>query len=313
AAHMFFAPGVKRLLRTHPSLADRIRELDPHFNPKQLSTLAASALKTVPAFSAAEMVKANPADLVRDPTKLVTLAAAAAVIPDTQPPPVAVQPAAVATKVGQLETLHIAQARELRLALPESLREFVESTGRARALVLALLLSRDDAVRERQFELLAKTTSDEDLAIIRATLPVAMSLEPMLRLPALLQIFPALRRLAIADRQTLAKVADNLIRADARVDVFEFCLAHLLATLLRDELEARAPHGNLTLADGETDIQVLFAMLAQFGTDDPREARMAYEAGMQTVLPMRRPPYLAIEDWPQRLADSLRRLEKLQP
>jgi hypothetical protein len=40
---------------------------------------------------------------------------------------------------------------------------------------------------------------------------------------------------------------------------------------------------------------------------------MAYEAGMQAVLPMRRPPYLAIEDWPQRLADSLERLEKLQP
>jgi hypothetical protein len=40
---------------------------------------------------------------------------------------------------------------------------------------------------------------------------------------------------------------------------------------------------------------------------------MAYEAGMQLVLPMRRPPYVAIEDWPQRLADALRRLEKLQP
>jgi len=28
---------------------------------------------------------------------------------------------------------------------------------------------------------------------------------------------------------------------------------------------------------------------------------------------MHRPPYLAIEDWPQRLSDSLRRLEKLHP
>ncbi len=168
-------------------------------------------------------------------------------------------------QVGQVETLHIAQARELRLALPETLREFVESTGRARALVLALLVSRDDAVRERQFALLGKSISDEEMAVVRATLPVAASLEPMLRLPALLQIFPALRRLPITDRQTLARLADNLIRADARVDVFEFCLAHLLATLLRDELEARAPHGSTTLDQAEADIQVVFATLARFG------------------------------------------------
>jgi len=319
AAHMFFAPGVRRLLRTHPPIEERIREIDPQFNAKQLSTLAANALKSVPAFSAAEMVKANPADLVKDPTKLATLVAAASGVADPSPAAAAaaatsaaVKPEAIAAKVGQLETVHIAQARELRLALPDTLRDFVESTGRARALVLALLLSRDDAVRERQFDLLGKSISEEEVAVVRATLPVAASLEPMLRLPALLQIFPALRRLPIADRQQLAKLADGLIRADARVDVFEFCLAHLLATLLKDEIEARAPHGNVTLDQAETDIQVLFATLAQFGASDAREARMAYEAGMQMVLPMRRPPYLSIEDWPQRLADSLRRLEKLQ-
>lgn len=327
AAHMFFAPGVDRLLRTHPPIEERIREIDPQFKPKQLAALAEEALKSVPAFSTAEIDKANPtelarrasaADMVKDPAKLATLAAAAASVANAAAAApagtasVAVKPSAVAAKVGQLETLHIAQARELRLALPDTLREFVESTGRARALVLALLLSRDDAVQERQFALLGKSISEEELTVVRATLPIAASLEPMLRLPALLQIFPALRRLPIGDRQKLARLADNLIRADARVDVFEFCLAHLLSTLLRDELEARAPHGNATLDQAEADIQVVFATLARFGADGADEARMAYEAGMQTVLPMRRPPYVVIEEWPQRLADSIRRLEKLQ-
>jgi hypothetical protein len=315
---MFFAPGIARLLKTHPPIEERIREIDPQFKAKQLPALAAEALKRVPAFSATEMATANPADLVKDPTKLATLVAAAtlgagAPAAAARASAAAVIPAVVAEKVGQLGTLQIAQARELRLALPETLREFVESTGRARALVLALLLSREDAVREAQFGLLGKAISDEELAVVRATLPVAASLEPMLRLPALLQIFPALRRLSIGDREKLAKLADNLIRADARVDVFEFCLAHLLATLLKDELEARTPHGNVTLDHAENDIHVLFATLAQFGASDANQARMAYEAGMQTVLPMRRPPYVAIDDWPQRLADALRRLEKLQP
>jgi Zn-dependent protease with chaperone function len=310
-AHMLFAPAfTRRFPRTHPTIAQRIRELDPRFDVKRLPALAAEALKKVPVFDAAEVAKVNAADLAKNPASLVALAAAASV---AAAPAAAPSAATIADKVGQVGTLHIEQARALRLALPESLREFADSAGRARALVLALLVSRDDAVREQQFALLARTSSVEELGVIRDTLPIAASLEPMLRLPALLRIFPTLRRLPIAERQSLAKLADNLIRADARVDVFEFCLAHLLATLLRDEIEARAPHGDLSLEDAEADIQVLFSTFARFGAEDSNRARMAYEAGMATVLPMRRPSYVADPDWAQRLAESLRRLEKLQP
>jgi hypothetical protein len=180
-------------------------------------------------------------------------------------------------------------------------------------VVLALLLSREAPVRERQLEMLARALPVADVGAVQDVFPVAQSLEPMLRLPALLQVFPALRRLPLVERQSLARLADNLIRADARIDVFEFCLARLLGTLLRDEIEARAPHGNVSLAAAQSDIQVLFAVLASFGASDERQARMAYEAGMQSVLPMDRPPYAAIEDWPQRLSESLQRLEQLHP
>src|SRR6185369_2434746 len=142
-------------------------------DPAKLATLvaAASGLAETPGVAAAARVGATATAGGGD----IAGGGAGATAP--------VQPDVVAGKVGQLETLHIAQARELRLALPETLREFVESTGRARALVLALLLSRDDAVRERQFVLHARGTTGEELAVIRATLPVAASLEPMLRLP----------------------------------------------------------------------------------------------------------------------------------
>ena len=49
-------------------------------------------------------------------------------------------------------------------------------------------------------------------------------------------------------RKTLLQLADDLIRADARIDVFEFCLAELLAHAAADEMDARAPHGTLSLA-----------------------------------------------------------------
>ncbi len=40
---------------------------------------------------------------------------------------------------------------------------------------------------------------------------------------------------------------------------------------------------------------------------------MAYEAGMSTVLPMRRPAYQQLNDWAQRLGAALPRLDDLHP
>jgi hypothetical protein len=54
-------------------------------------------------------------------------------------------------------------------------------------------------------------------------------------------------------------------------------------------------------------------VLASFGATDERQARMAYEAGMQSLLPMNRPAYQAIEEWPRRMSEALSRLEKLHP
>jgi Zn-dependent protease with chaperone function len=333
AAHMLFAPGLSRLFATHPPLTERIRALDPHFDVKQLPRAAAQALAAVPAFSAEELDRARVARATEDiaaprsepareieaqisKTGAISEAPAGRQGAEALAPvatSVAVKPQTIAEQVGSVDTLHIEQAKALRLALPSELSEFVESTGQARAIVLALLLSRERNVCEHQLAMLEKNLPLTDIGAVRDAIPIAENLPPMLRLPALLQVFPALRRLPIAQRQSLARLAENLIRADARIDVFEFCLARLLGTLLRDEIDARAPHGNVSLADAVADIQVLFAVLATFGAKDERDARMAYEAGMQCVLPMIRPAYAVLDDWPRRLGQSLLRLEKLHP
>jgi hypothetical protein len=318
AAHMLFAPGVSRLFATHPPLAERIRALDPHFDVRKLPETGAKALSLIPAFDAAELresmvsrATAHAAATAAGELALVDEPVAGA--PNVVDAPVRAQPQKVSAQVGFVDSVHIEQAKALRIALPESLREFVESTGHARAVVLALLLSHEPAVRERQLALLGKAMTDAQLEDVRAAEPLTEALAPMLRLPALLQVFPALRRLPIGERQALASLTDKMIRADARIDVFEFCLALLLATLLRDEIEARAPHGTLTLKDVTAEAQVLFVVLSSFGATAEADARRAYEAGMHTLYPMDRPPYATVEQWPRRLAEALQRLEKLHP
>jgi Zn-dependent protease with chaperone function len=337
AAHMFFAEGLSRAFATHPPLLERIKEIDPHFNPKDLPQIAADLQRKADLADTLAAASARPSTAPEAPrpgnlaTQLsglgrsmtqgagaavpaaVLASAGAAAVGPGGVAPAAAAATAVAAQVGRPETMHIEQAKAMRLALPEGFRHFSESSGHAQALVLALLLSRDPAVRQRQLEILTQQLGAANVAVVEEAAPLADSLDPMLRLPALQQIFPALRRTTPQQRRALGRIANDLIYADSRLDVFEFCLAKLLESLLDDELNARTPHGKLSLEDAQNELFVLFVTLAQLGAHDDQSARVAYEAGMSSLFPMRRPEYSHLPDWPERLSAALPRLESLHP
>jgi hypothetical protein len=315
AAHMFFADGLSRVFATHPPILERIRELDPHFDPRELEAAAAEPDQdpTVAEVAGHGGVAASQAGGGLGgvgqiaPANVVPGAAATGAATSNSPA------SHFATQVGRPDMAHIAHAQAVRLALPQPIRELTESPGGAQALVIALLISSDPAVRDQQLAMLSKSANAASLAVIQRVIPLAQALDPMLRLPALQRSFPSLRRSTVPQRRALGQLATQLIHADARIDVFEFCLAKLLETLLNDELDATAPHGTVTLEGAVSEIALLFSVLAQIGTQDERAARESYEVGISTVLPMRRPPYSPAADWAQKLSAALPRLEQLHP
>ena len=318
AAHMFFADALSRVFATHPPILERIRELDPHFDVRELERAAAEPDQQPSLAEFAGQAGATAGDGATaaarsqfaggGPGRFGQIATGARV------GGVGIDHATRAVaQVGQPDTAHIEHAQAVRLALPPGARELTESPGGAQALILAMLISTEPAVRDRQLEFLAKSTSPASVAIIQRVLPIAHDLNPMLRLPLLQRAFPSLRRLTVPQRQSLARLVNELIHADNRIDVFEFCLAKLLETLLNDALSASLPHGKLTLEDEVSEISLLFATLAQLGAQDEQAARMAYEVGIASVLPMRRPPYAAAPDWQLKLSAALPRLEQLHP
>jgi Zn-dependent protease with chaperone function len=307
AAHMFFADALSRVFATHPPILERIRELDPHFNVQELERAAAEPDQQP---SLAEFAGQAGASGFAGQAGAAGIAAGAG----SRIGGIGVAQATRAVaQVGKPDTAHIEHAQAVRLALPPGARELTESPGGAQALILAMLISTDPAVRERQLQLLTKTTNAASVAVIQRVLPIAHDLNPMLRLPLLQRAFPALRRSTVPQRQSLARLVNELIHADNRIDVFEFCLAKLLEMLLNDELSASIPHGTLTLEDESNEISLLFATLAQIGAQDEQAARMAYEVGIASVLPMRRPPFAVTPDWQQKLSAALPRLEQLHP
>jgi Zn-dependent protease with chaperone function len=306
-AHMLFAAGLPRLFATHPSIEERLRELDPNFKASELPALAAAAARDADRLresdaSLGAVKKEQPHSSAASFSGTVSSFAARAN-----------DAGVIAAQPGNIGTEHVRYAERARVAIPEPLRDFVESADHARALVLAVLASKVPEVEAEQRRILESAYGPEFTARVFALRPMADSLVPALRLPAVQQLFPTLRRVSLAERQKLRDVVAQLALADARIDVFECCLTLLLASL-HDELEAGgAPHGSASLLQEVDAIHTLFAILAAQGTGDGALARRAYEAGISVVLPEHRPSYRDVAQWPKELGDALARLAGLRP
>jgi Zn-dependent protease with chaperone function len=302
-AHMLFAAGLPRLFSTHPPIEERLKALDPSFRAGDLPKLAAEAARD------SERQRAD--DAARPPGFPGDARGASSFAPADR----SVRGHAahdIAALAGTIAHENVRYAENARVAIPEGLRDFVDSADHARALMLVVLASNVPEVRSEQRRILEAAYGDEFAARVFAMQPLADSLAPALRLPAVQQLFPALRRLSPADRQRLRDVVAQLANADARIDVFECCITLLLASSL-DDLEAGPMHGSASLMNEIPAIHQLFAILAAQGSGDDQRARRAYEAGISVVLPEHRPAFESIAQWPKALADSLARLANLRP
>jgi Zn-dependent protease with chaperone function len=301
-AHMLFAAGMPRLFATHPSLEDRLKALDPSFRIAELPALAAAAARDAQRLRQLDSARAA-----------VSPRGAAASLHTAPAAALANEAAAIAAQAGTIATEQVRYAEHARTAIPEGVREFVDSADHARALTLALLVSRVPAVLDAQRRILDEAYGAEFTAHVLAQRGLAESLAPELRLPAVQQLFPSLRRLTLAERQKLRDVVGRLALSDARIDVFECCLTLLLASSLYDELEAGAQHGSGSLLQEVDAVHVLFCVLAAQGAIDKSRAMPAYEAGISVVLPQHRPAFRDIDAWPVALKDALARLVHLRP
>jgi Zn-dependent protease with chaperone function len=301
-AHMLFVPGLDAFFATHPPLGERVATLDPSIRPERLAEVAAAHQlaweRSLPPPEAPATVVADAQDAARRLEALLVPAVAAE----------------VADSVGNPDTVQIAQVRSLRLALPPELAAAAESPERSRALLLATLLSHRPAERVAQRAAIVEGFGATAAAEVDAALAPAGALPRLLRLPAVCELFPALRRLPRGERARLAGLVQRLAAVDRDVDVYEFCLGRMVYNALVDELEARESHGAGALGTAFAPLGILFSVLATHGAAASEQAAAAFEAGIARVLPgPRRPPLEVPADWPRRLWSALSRLEALHP
>jgi hypothetical protein len=175
-----------------------------------------------------------------------------------------------------------------------------------------LVSSDETALRESQFQLIDKQLGSAAVEAARAVAPAADALPALQRLPAVLQLFPVLRALPDSERQTLAGLLREMVRADGRISVFEYSLEKLASRALLPQAAARPPHGRAGIEERAQPLGIVFAVLARHGARDAAQAHHAYEAGIAPLLPRERPGYSVIEDWVPLFDGALDELRSLQ-
>ncbi|WP_028914604.1 M48 family metallopeptidase [Pseudoxanthomonas sp. J31] len=308
--HMLFGQGMalSSLMATHPPLVERIRRLEPSFDPQQLRQLQA------------RWHAAPPDGLAED---LALGLAARDAVPGLPPPlppreaRMAVAPAAVSGQVAAPAEDDYRQAHGLVENLDPELRALARQREAAMPLLLALVLDADAAVAARQLQEVAARCGEAVAARTRQLRQERLqALHPALRLPLAALAFPVLRQQPRPQLDAFLGAVEAMVHADGRVSVFEYCLSRLLQVQVREALDPsrHARFGRNKAPGVRREFATLLAVLAQAGhPGDPEGARRAYLAGLQRVLPRDHLPYAPPAQGVQALDTVWEPLDALAP
>ena len=315
-AHMLFGDGVgySALFATHPALVDRIKRLQPRFDPAEFDEIAAdwSQPRRVgesddPEASLAGFAPARRSSKQASEARSGVLPGASAEM--------RLSAVAVAEQVGHPDSGDYRAAAALSQAIPAALGAAAHGREESVSVVFALLLNADDAVRRRQLDLIGHYYDAGTAAEVEALAAQTAALHPMQRLPLAAMAFPALRRHPRPKLQVFVIVLKQLIKADGRVSLQEYCLAKLVGIQVIDALNPSATRvmGRIRLSEAAAELRDLFSVVAEYGHDDAESARRAYVLGINEVLPAEKPSYAPPRDWAMALDRALPRLDLLAP
>ncbi|OLT46696.1 peptidase M48 [Saccharomonospora sp. CUA-673] len=288
-SHMLFGEGGKRrsMLATHPPLPERIRALDPSFDPNELRALSQ------------KWSQQPPSGLHED--------AALGLAPAGSPPPppqeqpgaagnvAAAHVSAVAGTVGMIggsdgqggQRSAQDQGASVLARIPQAFLDRAHSPEAAVPLMFGLLLSNHPEVRGNQYQLIASRWGAPLAGAAWTDAGALSQLDPSLRLPLAEVAFPALRQRPPQAIDALRDTVGALAAADGRTSVFEYCFAALLGRELHEAVHQQPPwkRRRSTLSSAQQSVATVLAVLAAAGGSGPAASERAFQAGLQRVLP----------------------------
>jgi Zn-dependent protease with chaperone function len=319
-AHMLFGDGVgySALFATHPPLQKRILILDPQFNPKEFADIARAWSQPVQVADdedGAQISISGLAPATATPQRTAAATARSAGALPQADAEIALTPKKVVQQVAQPGTDDYRMATAIHTTISEPLRAFAYAAERAPQVIYALTLDADAQVREKQLSIVEKYHDATVRAGVEEIAAEVAGLHALQHLPLAQLVFPSLRRSPRPQLQRFLIALNELIQADGRVQLEEYCLAKLITVQVVDALNPSKanPTGSLKLPACSAELTDVFAIVAGYGNDNPADAQRAYLLGMHEVMPDAIPEYAARAEWSVALDRALPKLDLLAP
>lgn len=305
-AHLWFLSAGSRWLRTHPTIEERIRAVDPRFRVEVLEAEAERAWQAGERRRLAALMPRGAEDARQ-------AAQDTAAMLETLPYlALAATPDFVVGKVGHPEPAELARGEAFRAALPDAVVRCAGSASLARALTCAILASGDEARWVRQMGVVKRGLGEAVCTEVESLREVAGSLGLHLRLPAIEAVFPGLRRLSAREQHALMTTLEEMGHEDGNIELFESCLNLLVRHGLTDARLGSAGVGRGSLWHSGEALRTVLSIVAIHGAQGDEAAQQAaYRAGMDSLAGAAAPALLSPPNWPVALEAALGKLARL--
>ena len=265
--HMFFSQGLSTAFATHPPLDLRIGRIEEGWKATTSgkSSGGSSAIAGMAGFASGS-VRGAGSEGAPD-------AGDAATGGDVS----------LLSSIGDPGEGHVAYAHELLSQIPTELREAVDECFSARCVIYGLLLSKESELRKSQLTELSNLTDPTSVKTCRKILPELDSLSDQLRVPLLDIATGVLKEMTSGQYTTFRATVVALIKADDRLELFEWLVKRSLLTSLDVYMGIKAaPAGaNRKLVSGKKDVALLLSTMAHAGHDDSEEASSSYASAIK--------------------------------
>ncbi|MFQ5507959.1 MAG: M48 family metallopeptidase [Leptospirillia bacterium] len=265
ASHAFFGEGVTPvmgfLFATHPPLKDRIRRIDKHWDGR---------FDTRPPTPDEARGDLPEGDKGRQLKGMMGTVVTATIMADA---------VSAVNRVGHPTPEQLEQARALLARIPPLLTEATSEPYGARAVIYALVCDPEANDRQRQFAHLDEHGDTGIADLTRALYPLVAELPRELNLPLVEMALPVLSDLSESQHRMFRENLAALIRMDAHISLFEWCIGKVVTRHLDVTF-----HQGATLRRGTTNIRqavepaaVVLSMLAYLGEGGSETAGAAFE------------------------------------
>ena len=271
-SHMFFGDAFAgmafNMFSTHPPLAKRIGRLDPQFDGEFPTVRPLSRKDFSPE---AERKERRPRKSFEAFGAGRGAAAGGAI-------PMPVDPTGVIGRIGVPGMEQIIYAAALLEAMPQPVIDAAHEPYGARAIVYALLLDRDEKIRNDQLESLKPRAEELSYRQTLRVAPLVDKLPEEAHAPLLDLAFPALKKLSPAQYSTFRDNVEALVAADGKIDLFEYMIR---STLLRN-LDVQFGRGKPattryhSIAPIRGQIATVLSTVARAGHETQRQAEHAF-------------------------------------